>query len=125
MSSFNGMIATATFNGSTVSQTLGATASYYAPIVSACPAKFFDRGLFSVVATGGVSGGFGVLIVGNIGGATAVIGGRTSITSVGGSIIGATGSVNYGFPRPSYVQFQPVAGVAGFTAQVFLAGEYL
>jgi hypothetical protein len=131
MANYNGLVASLTLNGSTVSQTLGTTAVSKAVIVAAVPNKYFSSGQFAVQATQGVSGGFAVVIVGAVGGATYIIAGRTNITAAGGwpvppvLYVGTSGSIPHlGFPRPSYVSFEGTGTIAGFTAGVFLAGEY-
>jgi hypothetical protein len=124
MPSYNGLVASLTYNGSTVSQTLGATASAYVNAVDALPHKYVKTGIFAVNAKDGVSGGFGCQIVGGVGGATFVIAGITGIAAVGSSPMGTTALALFGIPRPAYVKFEPIAGVAGFTASVYLTGDY-
>lgn len=124
MGSYNATIASKTLNGSTVSQTLGATASTVVQISNEVPMKWFKHGLFSVLTTQGVSGGFGAQVIGFIGGASFVIAGVTAVTAVGTKLMGTSGSPSFGFPRPAYIVIQPVAGVAGFTATFGLAGWY-
>lgn len=124
MATYNGYIASITRNGSTVSQTLGATASVVITVDSAVPQKWFKHGLFSVVSTQGVSGGFGAQVIGFVGGASFVIAGITAVTGVGSRIFGTTGGATFGYPRPAYIIIQPVAGVAGFTSTFGMGGWY-
>ena len=132
MGSYNGLVASKTLDGSTVSQTLGVTAFAYVTAANAVPMKFFPFGQFAVQTKNGVSGTIGVYVVGSVGGATYIIAGRSNITAVGGfpvplyNYVGLSGSVtNSGIPRPAYVQFaNHGAAVAGFTASVSLAAEY-
>jgi hypothetical protein len=131
MSNWNGFVSSLTRNGSTVSQTMGATAVAYSQVADAVPGKYFSSGQFAVATTQGVSGAFFVNVVGAVGGATFVIAGRTAVNAVGGFpiplilYVGSSGSVpNRGFPKPAYVQWGSAGAVIGFTAAVYLAGEY-
>jgi hypothetical protein len=124
MATWNGIIGSATRDGSTVSQTLLATATLVVPIGAQVPNKWFKHGLFSCVLANGVSGGIGIQIVGYIGGASFVIAGTTALTTVGSKILGTTGGATFGFPRPAYAIIQPVAGVAGFTATLGMGAWY-
>ena len=131
MASYNGFLCSRTYDGSTVSQTLGATASVTLTVSSAVPAKYFMNGFIALVASNGVSGTFGCDVIGSVGGATFVIAGRTGITAVGSYILGTTGiagTVGVGtvaFPRPSAVRLYTTgAAVSGFTVSLYMAGEY-
>jgi len=134
MSTYNGFISSLTLNGSTVSQTMGATPSNTV-IGTAVPNKYFANGQFAVQATQGVSGSFYVNVIGAVGGATYVIAGRTGINAVGGFpvpqflYVGASGSITQvGIPRPAFVQWGSGTGstsaVIGFTATLYFAGTY-
>lgn len=128
MANYNGLVASLTKDGSTVSQTLTGISSV--TVVAAVPNKFFKHGQFGIVCTQGVSGNFSVNIIGAVGGATYIIAGRTSISAVGSYpvpliLYGNSGTpTNIGIPRPYQVQFQSNAAPAGFTASVYLAGDY-
>ena len=135
MASYNGLVASLTLNGSTVSQTMGNTGQQTAAIVASVPAKFFPFGQFAINVAG-ISGTVGVQVIGAVGGATYAIAGRTNISASGGfpvpliAYVGTSGAPqNYGIPRPSLVVIQG-AGVGGttnfigYTASVFLAAEY-
>jgi len=125
MATYNGIIGTTTYNGTTAAGgTLGATASVTLNVSTAVPQKWFKHGLFSLALTQGVSGGIGAQVVGFVGGASFVIAGLTGATTVGSKIFGTTGGATFGFPRPAYIVIQPVAGVAGFTATFGLGGWY-
>lgn len=127
MSSYNGLLASQTTTGDT--QTLTAE-----PVASV-PAKFFSSGHFAMTCTQGVSGEFGVQVLGAIGGATYAIAGRTAIAGAGSfpipliSYVGSSGSVPLlGFPRPYAVEITGVSIAAtravGYTASFFVCGEY-
>jgi hypothetical protein len=131
MANYNGLVASSSLNGSTVSQTLATGAQQNVPPVAAVPNKFFSDGQFAI-AVSGISGLIGVQVIGAVGGATYVIAGRTNISAAGGfpipmvTYIGTSGTpINVGIPRPAYVSFQAgVTGAIGVTASVFFAGEY-
>lgn len=127
MASYNGLLASQTTTGDTQTLTAG-------PVTSV-PAKFFSSGHFAITCTEGVSGSFGVQILGAIGGATYAIAGRTAISGVGSfpipliSYVGSSGSVALiGFPRPFAVELTGVsiAGTraVGYTASIYVCGEY-
>ena len=135
MANYNGLVASITLNGSTVSQTMGNTGTQIAPPVAAVPAKFFSIGQFAINIAG-ISGQIGVQVIGAIGGATFAIAGRSNISASGGfpipliRYVGTSGTMEtIGIPRPSMVVIQG-AGVGGstnfigFTASVYLAAEY-
>jgi hypothetical protein len=133
MATWNGLVCGKTLDGSTLSQLQGSTQVSYVSAGAAVPAKFFSHGQFGIQLLNGVSGVFGVQIVGSVGGATYVIAGRTNISAVGGfpvpliAYVGTSGApVNYGIPRPAYVAFGGVGNTTtiGFTANVFFAGRY-
>jgi len=128
MANYNGLLASQTTTGDT--QTLTATP------VDAVPGKFFSSGYFAITCTEGVSGAFGVEVIGAIAGATYAIAGRTNIDAVGSfpipliDYVGASGSIStmIGFPRPFAVEFVGVSIAAtravGYTATVYVCGEY-
>ena len=135
MANYNGLVASITLNGSTVSQTMGNTGQQTGAIVSTVPNKFFTDGQFAI-SVRGISGTIGVQVIGAVGGATYAIAGRTNISASGGFpvplivYVGTSGTpTNFGIPRPALVVIQG-AGVGGttnfigFTASVFLAAEY-
>jgi len=126
MASFNGHVCSLTLNGSTVSQTLGATATQTVNADPAVPHKWFNNGVMGVRLITGISGALSVDVYGSIGGATFKIGGVTAITAVGNWLIGMTSisAAGNGFPAPSKVIFGSADGVSGFTASVYLAGAY-
>ena len=124
------------YNGLLTSQTTtGDTGTLTAEPVASVPAKFFSAGHFAVTCTEGVSGSFGVQILGAVGGATYAIAGRTAIDGVGSfpipliSYVGGSGSVALlGFPRPYAVEITGVSIAAtravGYTASFYVCGEY-
>jgi predicted ATP-grasp superfamily ATP-dependent carboligase len=117
MASFNGHLASLT-------QTLQVGGVSYVTVSAEVPQKWFRTGLFAIKTLDGVSGSFGVQIVGSVGGATFVIAGVTTVNSAASRIIGTTGGATFGIPRPMYVAFQSAGTVTGFTASVYLAGDY-
>ena len=128
MASYNGLLASQTTTGDTQTLTVQP--------VSAVPAKFFSSGYFAITCTEGVSGTFGVQIIGAIAGATYAIAGRTNIDDVGSfpitliDYVGVSSSIStmIGFPRPHSVEFTGVSIAAtravGYTATVYICGEY-
>lgn len=128
MANYNGLLTSQTTTGNT--QTLTATP------VDAVPGKFFSSGYFAITCVDGVSGVFGVQIIGAIGAATYPIAGRTNISAAGSfpipliDYVGVSGSIstNRGFPRPFSVEFVGVSIAAtravGYTATVYVCGEY-
>lgn len=128
MANWNGLVASLTKDGSTVSATLSGIS--FSRVNGEMPNKFFPHGQFAVVATQGVSGVFAVNVIGAVGGATFAIAGRTNISAVGSfpvplTVYGNSGSqTDTGIPRPYGVQFESAKGVVGFTASVYFAGEY-
>jgi len=134
MSTFNGVIASLTKAGNAGITTLLSGVSSVT-VNSTTPMKYFSGGQFAVIAKNGVSGTFGVEIIGSIGGASFIIAGTTNIGSVGSypipfytytGVSSGTQLINPGFPRPAYVNF--VSGKSnidsGFTATVTLCGSY-
>jgi hypothetical protein len=78
MNTFNGIIATQTdhFRGTSTISIMGQVPNF--PHF-----KCVDDALYAMEITGGVSGSFGVLVMGNIGGTTYILAGLTSITAAG------------------------------------------
>ena len=127
MPSFNGHLASLTLSGTTAAgQVFGATGAQTVNVDPAVAHKYFSRGVGAVRVVDGVSGGFGLQVLGSVGGATFVIGGITAISTVGNFIIGMTGAavVGSGFPRPTKVVFESAGAITAFTASVYLTGEY-
>ena len=125
----------ATYNGllCSLTTTLGGVSISTVNTADSVPAKYFKSGYIALTATQGISTGFYCNVFGMIGGATFIIAGRTAITTVGTYIMGTTSATLCGtgagvgsnpFPRPSYAQFGPTAGPTGFTASVYVCGEY-
>ena len=132
MGSYNGVVASLTKGGNQGVTTL-LTGTSAVTVVDSVPQKWITRGFFAVSCTEGVSGTFSVNVVGAVGGATFLICGRTNISGVGSfpllnpTWVGNSGSAtttNQGFPRPVLVNFDSAEDVSGFTASVWLAGEY-
>lgn len=119
-----------TFNGHLASLTTslkGGTSISVVNVSDAVPMKYFKQGFGSVRTTEGVSGSIFVEVMASIGGSTLIIGGCSAITTLGNNVIGFTAlqSIGAGFPRPSKVIFGAAGAVGvGFTASVYLAGEY-
>jgi len=128
MASYNGLIAKLTKGGNQGVTTLlnGVSSMTVDSGVINMP-KYFSNGIFAVKTLSGVSGTFGVDIIGAVGDAQIVIAGRTAISAVGSfvvpSALGGTTWSGVGFPRPTSVNFSG-SNVAGFTASVWFAGEY-
>ena len=132
MSTYNGLVCTLA-RGFTAGNTL-LTGVTSVGVTYSVPAKFFDSGMFGILCTQGVSGSFGVQIIGGVGGSTFAIAGRTAITAAGSypvpliAYVGTSGVNNpLGFPRPYSVEFS-TTGISsipvGFTATVFMCGDY-
>ena len=129
------------WSGCIASQTTslkGGTSTSEVVINAAVPAKWFSNGVMALRCTEGVSGSIFCDVYGAVGGATFLIGGVSTITGAGNTIIPTDGvqantaSATYpttsgqqGFPRPSLVIFGTAGAVGvGYTASVYLAGEY-
>ena len=97
------------------------------------PIKFFTHGQYAVEVVDGVSGDFGVEVIGAVGGAQFPIAGRSAISAVGGKPLdtllftGFSGTAavdsRAGFPMVTSVEFSGIAS-AGFTATVWFTGKY-
>lgn len=131
MANYNGLICSLTLNGSTLTQTLGTTEVRFVGCTNAVPGKFFSFGQFALTCTQGVSGTISVKIFGGVGGATYLIAQRDAVTAVGSfpipliNYVGISGTVqNQGIPRPYTVGFSATGNIAGFTANVYFAGDY-
>ena len=133
---FSGLIASRTYNGQSYSGVTGGTLAgdsvCYVNTNATLPSTYFINGQFVLKTVSAISGTIGVYVVGDIGGATFIIAGRSNISTIGGfpmpmwNYVGLSGSVtNQGVPWAKYVQFHNhVANVACFTATVHFAGNY-
>lgn len=124
MPSFNGHVTSLT-----IADFLGVSTSVQAVDPSIHGKKWFNQGTIACRTIDGVSGTFFVDVYGSVGGATFLIGGLTAVSAVGNVIIGTTGTAGMGtlgtgFPPPTKVVFGSASGVSGFTASIYLAGEY-
>ena len=122
MPSFNGHIASFSKGTSTGGENAVLAGNSYVNVVAAVPQKLFKSAIFAGTVSG-ISGGFGLLVVGSVGGATMVIAGKTAISADGSFVIGTTGGIA-GVPRPRYIQYGSIADGAGFTTSIFMTGEY-
>jgi hypothetical protein len=129
MGTFNGHVASHVLDGSTDSQVSGATTAVTVNADVGVPAKAFRHAMLALRCQDGVSGSFGVEVIGAVGGATFIIAGRTAIAAVGNYVLGLTNNQTWGAienicPRPSKVVFSTAVPISGWTASVYLAGEY-
>lgn len=132
MPTYNGLLCSLTKDGAQGVTTFLNGISTVFP-VNAVPQKFFNHVELAIALFNGVSGGFTVSVVGAVGGATYIVAERQNLSAVGSFpipliVYGRSGSdPSLGIPRPWGVQFNaPVTGQSnvGFTASVFIAGEY-
>jgi hypothetical protein len=118
MATYNGLISSLIKGQSGGAVLTGAS---YANIVSAVPRGYFHAAKFGAIVSG-ISGGVDISVVASIGGCTYVVAGKSFATN-GSHLFGATTSV-VDSPRPAYVQYKSTKNTAGFTASVFMSGEY-
>jgi len=128
MPMYNGLLATLIKGSSTGGEFAVLTGTSSVPPVAAVPAKMF-KNPFMTVQTQGISGSYTVRVICSVGGSTFTIRG-VSVASNGTTLIGNTitsgnnGAHIFSMPRPSRVAFTSNVNGAGFTAHVYLCGEY-
>jgi hypothetical protein len=94
----------------------------YTTVAASVPAKHITNAMFGAV-TSGISGAYAVQVVSSIGGCTYVVAGATGIATNGSTLFGSSTTVR-GAARPAYVQFSSAEDASGFTATIYMAGEY-
>jgi len=122
MGSYNGLVASLIKGSSTGGEFAVLDGVSTSSTVAAVPAKFLNRALYAV-AIEGISGTISCHVIGAIGGATYVVVGTTGITANGTTLLGSS-VTSIGSPRPKYIEIASGEDGSGFTASVFLAGEY-
>ena len=130
MATFNGyLLGSTTFDGSTATTVTGTTGGETINTVNAVPMKMFKNAVLALQCVDGISGAFGVEVIASVGGATFVIAGKTDIDTVGNYVLGTTAkglwlATDNTIPRPTKAVFETAGDIAGWTAYIYLMGEY-